>query len=112
MNTNTKNVGTVVKPAPQRTAAAPKQPDPLWLRLLNAILQRPNGITRTGIRKVVGHHVPASRIEADLAWFKGNGLAHFLLVKPSVFQGRWNGRRSAGRPAEVWFAKRVFLYPQ
>ncbi len=92
----------VVTPYPQRPAPKP-EPDPLWLRLLNVIWRSPDGISRTGLREVAGHSVPAEKIERSLAWCERNSLAHCRKVKPPVFRGRWGIVRS-GCPAEVWFA--------
>ncbi len=68
------------------------EPDPLWLRLLNAIGNDP-GINRTGLREVAGHKTPAPVIAEALARLERNGLAHKRLVKP---EGK-------GGVAECWY---------
>jgi Bifunctional DNA primase/polymerase, N-terminal/Protein of unknown function (DUF3987) len=74
----------------RQTAEA--EPDPFWLKLLNAITTSP-GISRTGLREVVGTRVPSQEIEDALARLEQSGSAYRLMVK-SV------GKRSA---SECWF---------
>jgi hypothetical protein len=71
-------------------------PDPLWLRLLNAIEQKP-GINRTGLREVAGHKTLAPEITTALAYLAGSGLAHQGKCKPE----------GGGRPAECWYPGRA-----
>jgi hypothetical protein len=74
--------------ADQQEASA----DLLSVRLLNAIVQSP-GISRSGLRNVVGHKVPAGEIETALAELKAQGLAFSLKVQPV----------GGGHPAECWW---------
>lgn len=66
-------------------------PDPLWLRLMNAIASSP-GVSRTGLREVAGHKVKGEEIESALASLEKNRMAHHEMVQPS----------GAGRPAGFW----------
>ena len=70
----------------------PVTPDPLWLKLLKAIMEHP-GINRTGLREVVGHKVKGEEIDAALKELEAAGRVHRRDVKP-------NG---GGRPAECWY---------
>ena len=78
----------------QQTAEAndDAEPDPLWLRLLNAIMKAP-GISRSGLREVAGHKEPVEEIEAALGYLERSGMAYRKQVKP---KGR-------GAPAECWW---------
>ena len=73
-------------------AGEPKEPDPLWLRLLNAIGKTP-GISRTGLREVAGHKVKVEEIEEALAGLERNGHAYRMMVRP----------KGKGSPAECWY---------
>lgn len=68
----------------------PVEPDPLWLRLLNAITSTP-GINRSGLREVAGHKIPVEEIDAALGSLKAQGLVYSKMVQ------------SGGRPAECWY---------
>jgi hypothetical protein len=96
------NADAVAKPAFQKKVDA--NPDPLWLRLLNA-MARPDGITRSGIREVVGHKIPASKIEDALEFFDFLGVATFNKEKPADNGCRWSG----GRSAERWHLRKEFM---
>ena len=67
-------------------------PDPLAVRLLNAITASP-GISRTGLREIAGHKVKVEEIENALAWLEAQGLAH---------RGQCPGD-GPGRKAECWW---------
>jgi hypothetical protein len=71
------------------------EPDPLWLRLLNAITASP-GVSRTGFREKVGTRVPAQEIEEGLAYLEANRLAFRRMVQLV----------GGGRPAECWYPRR------
>ena len=68
------------------------EPEPLYLRLMNAILKAP-GVSRSGLREVAGHKTPAPAIEDALARLEGSGLAFRRTVQPT----------GGGRPAECWY---------
>jgi Bifunctional DNA primase/polymerase, N-terminal/Protein of unknown function (DUF3987) len=70
----------------------PQEPEPLWQHFLNAIMKSP-GISRTGLREVAGHKVPAAVIEEALAYLERSGMAYRRMVKA-------NGKGSA---AECWY---------
>jgi hypothetical protein len=69
-----------------------KSEEPLWLRLLKAISDKP-GVSRTGLRDVAGHKMAAGELDAALSDLEGRGLAHQRECKPE----------GGGRPAECWF---------
>jgi hypothetical protein len=73
-------------------AIAQGQPDPLWLRLLNAITIQP-GISRTGLRELIGHKIAKAEIDAALASLTTQGLARSGDIQPD----------GGGRPAECWW---------
>ena len=68
------------------------EPLPLWARLLKAIDESSDGISRTGLRQVAGHKVPARDIEDALAYLEAREWAYPLMVKPT----------GKGSPAEWW----------
>jgi hypothetical protein len=64
--------------------------DPVADQVLNALVQAPDGLTRTAINRLFGSHVPSSRVAAALAMLAGDGM--IVLEK----------RETAGRAVEVW----------
>ncbi len=72
--------------------AAPATPDPLWLRLLNAIQAEP-GAKRSDLTYRLKHAADAAAVAASLAALAGRGLAHCRDVK----------HPKGGPPAECWW---------
>jgi hypothetical protein len=72
---------------------ASAEPDPLWLRLLNAISKEP-GISRKGLHEVFHNRLKAEALDDALAHLEASGMAYKVMVKA----------KGGGRPAECWFA--------
>ncbi len=60
--------------------------------ILNALTNAENGLTRTEIRNLFGHHIENGKLNSALQTLLENGLARFE-------KGQTNGR-----PKEIWFA--------
>jgi hypothetical protein len=61
-------------------------------RLLEALREKPDGLTRSEMRATLGNRIPGERIETALDLLRGHGLA------------RTERRQTGGRPAERWHA--------
>jgi hypothetical protein len=75
-------------------ALEPDTGDPIAEHLQTALLQAPDGLTRTQLRDLLNRNVPARRVEQALANLAAAGKADRQRIL------------TAGRPAELWTAKR------
>jgi len=75
-------------------ALEPDTGDPLAKHIHAALQQTPDGLTRTQIRDLLNRNVPARRLEQALANLAAAGKADRQRIL------------TAGRPAELWTAKR------
>jgi hypothetical protein len=74
------------------TSTSKADPEPLWLRLLNAITSAP-GVSRSELTRTHQRYGNAEAIGLGLDSLRGNGLAHANMVKP----------QGSGRTAECWY---------
>ena len=66
--------------------------DPIDDRIMNALREKPEGLSRTEITHLFGRHRSAARTEVSLSALKERGLIRF------------ETRATSGRPTERWYA--------